>query len=207
MTQKAKITIANRLIARIRARNGGVVSIEDLLDAGPRTAIDQALSRLVRQGVIQRVSRGLYAWPQTNALLGRLQMPPPDELVRAWAKKNGLRVIPSGALAANLLGLSTQVPAKIVYYTNGSTKTLKLGPYTIKLLNRGPKTMDVRGTISSFIFQALRNLGKGRVSPQVIEKLARKLTPKDKKELLRNIPRAAVWMKPIIEEIAVRKGA
>lgn len=201
MTQKTKITVANRIIARIRARNGGIVSIEDLLDAGPRTAIDQALSRLVRQEIVSRVSRGLYVWPQTNALLGRQQVPPPDELVQAWAKKNGLRVIPSGVLAANLLGLSTQVPAKIVYYTNGSTKTLKLGPYTIKLLNRGPKTMDVRGTISSLIFQALRSIGKGRVPPQVIEKLARKLTPKDKKELLRNIPRAAAWMKPIIEEI------
>lgn len=207
MVNKTKISIANRIIARIRARDGGVVSIEDLLDAGPRSAIDQALSRLVRAGAIQRVRRGLYAWPRTNALLGRQQVPPPDEIVRAWAKKNGLRVIPSGALAANLLGLTTQVPAKIVYYTNGRTKTLKLGPYTIKFLNRGPKTMDVRGSISPLVFQALRSIGKGRVSSQVIEKLSRKLGPKDKKELLRNIPYAAAWMRPIIEDIAGRKGA
>lgn len=206
MANKTKISIANRIIARIRARNGGVVSIEDLLDAGSRTAIDQALSRLVRQEVIQRVRRGLYTWPRTNALLGRQQVPPPDELVRAWAKKNGLRVMPSGALAANLLGLSTQVPAKIVYYTNGRTKTLKLGPYKIRLLNRGPKTMDVRGTLSPLVFQALRYLGKKAATSQVIKKLAGKLKPKDRKELLRNIPRAAAWMRPIIEEIAGRKG-
>jgi len=205
MANKSKISIENRIIARIRARNGGVVSIDDLLDAGPRSAIDQALSRLVKLGTIQRVRRGLYAWPKMNTLLGRQQTLPPDELVQAWAKKNGLRVIPSGALTANLLGLSTQVPAKIVYYTNGRSKTLNLGPYTIKLLNRGPKTMDVHGNISSLVFHALRYLGKNAVTSQIIKKLSQKLGAKDKMELRRNALYAAAWMKPVIEKIAGRK--
>ena len=98
-------------------------------------------------------------------------MQSPDELVQAWARKNGLRVVPSGAHAANLLGLSTQVPAKIVYYTNGRTRMLRLGPYSVKLLNRGPKTMDVGGRIAPLVFQALRHLGRGGVTPEVINRL------------------------------------
>lgn len=203
---KNQISVSYRIVARIRARDGGVVSIADLIDAGPRSAIDQALSRLVQEGKILRVRRGLYAWPRVSALLGQPMSVPPDELVQAWAKKNGLRVIPSGALAANLLGLSTQVPAKIIYYTNGRTKTLKLASHTIKFLNRGPKTMDVRGQVSPLVFQALRYLGKDGVTPQVISRLSRILPLKEKNELKRNIPHAPVWMKTVLEEIIKRKN-
>jgi len=135
------------------------VPTRDLLDLGTRPAVDQALSRLVQQGIIRRVRRGLYDLPRMGRLLKQPVVASPDELVHAWAKNNGLRVVPSGAYAANLLGLSTQVPAKIVYYTNGRTQTLQLGPYTIRLLNRGPKTMDVRGRVAPLVLQALRYLG------------------------------------------------
>lgn len=194
-------SIVNKVVARIRARDGGVVSATDLLDAGPRSAVDQALSRLVQQGKVLRVRRGLYSWPRMSALLNLPLSPPADELAQAWAKKNGLRIVPSGAYAANLLGLSTQVSAKIIYYTNGRTKTLKLGHYTIKLLNRGPRTMDVKGKVSPLVFQALRYLGKNGVTPQVISRLTALLQPKDKRELKRNISLAAAWMKPVLEEI------
>ena len=202
---KKQISVLYRIVARIRARNGGVVSIADLVDAGPRTAIDQALSHLVREGKILRVRRGLYAWSRISALLGGPISPPLDESVQAWAKKNGLKVVPSGALAANLLGLSTQVPAKIIYYTNGRTKTLKIGPQTVKLLNRGPKTMDVHGRASPLVFQALRYIGKNGMTDEVVSRLSRILPLKDKSELKRNLPHATAWMKSVLEAIIERK--
>lgn len=194
-------SVVNKVFRRIKSKDGGVVSVRDLLDVGPRPAVDQALSRLVRQGKIIRAERGLYAWPRKGELLGEPLTPSPDEMVRAWAKKNGLKVVPSGAYAANLLGLSTQVPAKIVYYTNGGTKTVKLGPYTIKLLHRGPKTMDVRGRVAPLVFQALRHLGQDGVTRQVVTRLTSLLSQKDKKELQRNLSKAAAWMKPVLENI------
>ncbi len=194
-------SVIYRIVARIRSRNGGVVSLADLLDAGRRTAVDQALSRLVRQGRILRVGRGLFAWPRMGTLFNRPILQSPDDLAQAWARKNGLKIVPSGAYAANLLGLSTQVPAKIVYYTNARTKTLKFGPYTIKFLNRGPKTMEVSGRVSPLVFQALRYLGKKGVTPQIVAMLTTRLHPKDKHELQRNLPHAAAWMKPVLEKI------
>lgn len=193
--------ISEKVLARLGSRQGEAVPARDFLDLGGRAAVDQALSRLVRQGLIRRVGRGLYELPRIGKLLGEPMVLSPDELVQAWARKNGLRVVPSGAYSANLLGLSSQVPAKIVYYTNGRTRTLRLGPYSVKLLNRGPKTMDVGGKIASLVFQALRHLGRSGVTPEVIERLRSALSRKDKAELKDNLDYAAAWMVPVIEQI------
>ena len=93
------------------------------------------------------------------------------------------------------------MPAKLVYYTNGRTRTLKLGPYSVKLLNRGPKTMDVGGRMAPLVFQALRHLGRRGVTPEVIDRLRLALSRKDKAELKDNISYAAAWMMPVIERI------
>ena len=186
----------------MHSRKKSASPTRDFLDLGTRSAVDQALSRLVREGAIRRVRRGLYELPRMGKLLKQPVVPSPDELVRAWARNNGLRVVPSGAYAANLLGLSTQVPAKIVYYTNGRTQTLQLGPYTVRLLNRGPKTMDVSGQVAPLVLQALRSMGRNGVTPEVIGRLRLTLSPQDKAELRRNLRYAVAWMKPVIEDIA-----
>jgi hypothetical protein len=198
--------IGDKVLARLESSAGAVMSAKDFLDLGPRAAVDQALSRLVRQGRIQRVQRGLYVWPRTGALLKRPTVASPDELAQAWAKKNGLRLVPSGAYAANLLGLSTQVPAKIIYYTNGRTKTLTLGPYSIRLLNRGPKTMDIQGRVSSLILQALRYMGKDGVTPEVISRLHMMLSRRDKTELAHTRSQVPAWMKPVLQKIIEKRA-
>ena len=194
--------VAKKIVARLSARKGEAVPVRDLLDLGTRVAVAKALSRLVQRGEIRRVGRGLYDVPRMGMLLNEPMIQSPDELVKAWARKNGLRVVPSGAYAANLLGLTTQVPARITYYTNGRTRTLTLGPYPVKLLNRGPKTMDVNGQTASLVFQALRHLGQNGVTTETIGHLRSKLSLRDKKELKRNLRYATAWMKPIIELIA-----
>ena len=179
--------IADKVLDRLQSGNGQIFSVADFLDLGPRPTVDQALSPLARQGKINRVRRGLYELPRIGKLLNRPITQSPDALARAWARKNGLRIVPSGAYAANLLGLSTQVPAKITYYTNGRTKTIKLGQHTIKLLNRGPKTMEVQGKTSPLVFQALSYFGKEGVTKGMISRLRSLLTAKDKAELKANL--------------------
>lgn len=195
------ISVIYKIVARVRAHAGGVVSISDLREAGPRAAVDQALSRLVKQGKVLRVRRGLYAWPRVSTLLNQTIPPPPDEMVHVWARKNGLKIVPSGALAANLLGLSTQVPAKLIYYTNGRTKTLRFGSHTVKLLNRGPKTMDVKGRVTPLVFQALRYLGRDGATDSVVRQLRRTLSQKERQTLRKDIRFAVAWMKPVLEKI------
>ncbi|MDF0664514.1 MAG: DUF6088 family protein [Nitrospira sp.] len=203
---KVSHPIARKLLARLESSAGAVVSVKDLTELGSRAAVDQALSRLVREGRILRVRRGLYAWPRTSALLKRSAVPSPDELAQAWAKKNGLRLVPSGAYAANLLGLTTQVPARITYYTNGRTKTLTLGPYSVRLLNRGPKTMDVAGRVSALVLQALRYVGKAGVTPEKIARLRSVLHKRDRADLARALAHAPAWMKPVLHQIIVKEA-
>jgi len=175
--------ISEKILRRLKAKKGQPVPARDLHGLGSGPAVRKALSRLVRQGAIRRVRRGLYELPRTGKLLNQPLVASPDELVRAWGRKNGLRVVPSGAYAANLLGLSTQVPARI------------------RLLNRGPKTMDVRGRVAPLVFQALRYLGPKGATPEVVRRLRKTLSEKDKVELQRNLRYAAAWMKPVIEAI------
>jgi len=199
--------IADKIVMRIKAKMGRSLSILDLLDLGSRSALDQALSRLVRRGTISRVGRGLYAWPRISKLLNRPVTPSLNDLAHAWARQNGLRIVPAGAYAANLLGLSTQVPAKTVYYTNGRTQTVRLGAMPVRFLNRGPKTMDVSGRIAPAIFQALRYMGKDGMTTQNIRRLQALLKTRDKADLTRNMRYAAAWMKPILVQIAEEGGA
>lgn len=198
---KVSNPIADKVFARLQSTNGAILSVADFLDLGPRAAIDQALSRLARQGRIIRVRRGLYELSRMGTLLNRRMTQSPDALAQAWARKNGLRIVPSGAYAANLLGLTTQVPARITYYTNGRTKTIKLGQHSIKLLNRGPKTMEVQGKTSPLVLQALRHFGKKGVTPVMISRLQSLLTEKDKAELKANLRHAPAWMQPGLRQI------
>lgn len=193
--------IAEKVFKKLQSANGQILSVADFFDLGQRSAIDQALSRLARQGKISRVRRGLYALPQTSTLLNRPMMQSTDALAQAWARKNGLRIVPSGAYAANLLGLTTQVPTKITYYTNGRTKTIKLGQHSIKLLNRGPKTMELQGKTSPLVLQALRHFGKDGVTPAMISRLRTLLSEKDKAELKANLCHAPAWMQAGLRQI------
>jgi len=199
--------IADKIVAVIKKRDGVPVAIADLLGIALRPAINQALSRLTREGTIQRVGRGLYAWPRFSKLLNKNVQPSVHALVQAWARRNGVRVIPFDACAANLLGLSTQVPAKYVYYTNGRTQRVRLGGSDVRFLNRGPKTMEVKGQLTPLIFQALRYFGKDRMTPDVITRLRILIRPRDRADIKQNLKYATVWMKPILQSVRQEKAA
>lgn len=199
---KVNHSIADKIIKKMRASRGEAVSSRDFLDLGGAPAVRQSLSRLARQGKIRRVRRGLYELPRAGKLSGHPVPPSPDALVRAWARENGLRVVPSGASAANLLGLTTQVPARIVYYTNGRTRTVKLGPYTVRFLNRGPRTMDVPGRWAPLVLQALRHLGAESVNEEIIRRLRSSLPRSARLELRNSLRYASAWQKPVLEAIA-----
>ena len=197
--------VSGKVLARINSRKDKTISIPDLLDLGSRAAINQALARLARAGHIQRVGRGLYAIPRHSQLLNTTVAPPVNVLARAWARQNGLRLVPNGAYAANLLGLSTQVPAKYIFYTDGRTQTIRLGGSTVRLINRGPKTMRVRGELTASLFQALRHLGRERVQDEDVAKLRRLLRPRDRQDLKHSMKFATEWMRPVILKLLDRE--
>ena len=123
-------TMRDQIVARIeRLGEGKAFSAKDFLDIASRGSIDMALASLTRSGTIRRLRRGLYDMPKVNTALGGKLSPDIDEAARAIARKQRWKIVPEGAWAANLLGLSTQVPARTIYLTDGPNPNVSLSDY------------------------------------------------------------------------------
>ena len=196
--------IASKIKQRIIWKGrGAIFAPSDFLDLGSRAGVDRALSRLARQGMIRRLARGFYDYPKESPLFGLL-FPSPDDLAKAIARKGNYILQWSPAMAANKLGLTTQVPAKVTYMTNGPTRTTKIGRLDIRFRNSSPKTLVGAGQITGAVFQALRYVGKDRVDSQVIGKLARALDDENRKLLVKQSKHVPAWMHPVVQQIVSR---
>jgi hypothetical protein len=171
------------------------------LDLGSREAVDLALHRLVQKKTIRRLARGVYDYPKEHPVLGPLS-PSAETVAKALAGRDRTRLQPTGAYAANALGLSEQVPAKVVFLTDGPSRTVKIGPTTIQLRRTTPKNMAAAGRLSGLLIQALRELGQDHVTPARREHLKRTLPVEERKGLVKDLPLAPAWMHPIFRELA-----
>ncbi|CAN5216432.1 DUF6088 family protein [soil metagenome] len=195
-------TMQEEIFARVRAPGQGkVFTPKDFLDLGSRDATDQALSRLVKEGKLNRLGRGIYQYPQMNEKLGIQLAPDLDEIAEALARQTGSRVVPSGAMAANRLGLSTQVPAKPVYLTDGRTRTVRIGNTTIQLRHTPPKEFPVGCRTSAMVFQALRHLGQTAMDDHVLAQLRRILSPEQQQALRRDARYTTDWLAAVVQQI------
>jgi hypothetical protein len=195
-------TIDNRLISRIYGSGrGSAFTPNDFLDLGKRDAVDKALSRLAAKGTIRRLARGLYEYPREHAELGLLS-PDIEKVAKALAGKDRIRLQPAGAYATNLLGLSDQVPAKVVFLTDGPSRTVKIGRQEIQLRRTTPRNMATAGRLSGLLMQALRHLGKEHITPARMEHLKRTLPAKERQELMKDLRLAPAWMHPLFRELA-----
>jgi len=184
---------------------GGVFTPRDFVALGSRDAVDQALSRLARAGDLQRVGRGLYHVPQVNRRLGITVPPDVDQLATAVARQTGSRIMPTGAAAANQLGLSTQVPARAVYLTDGRSRSLRVGAFDIQFKHVAQRNFNVRHPSSALVFQALRYLGKSAVGDRTLRALRAALTPAQRRALRDDARFAPDWVAGVIR--GLDKGA
>ncbi len=171
---------------------------------GSRAAIDKALQRLAARGKLRRLSRGLYDKPRQDELLGVL-WPSVDAVIRAIVGKDKLRVQPSGVYAANLLGLSEQVPARVVLLTDGASRSIAAGPMRIQLKRTSPRNMAAAGRLSGLVIQALKSLGPEHVTPERLAHLRNTLPATERARLLTDLDLAPGWMRPMLCELAQTK--
>lgn len=193
---------ADKIKRRIGGKGrGAVFTPSDFFDLGSRAAVDQALSRLADQGVIRRLTRGVYDYPKLSPRLGALS-PDTDVVARAIARKDRHVVQVSPARAANMLGLTTQVPAKAVYLTDGPSRTKQIGRQTIVMRNAAAKNLVGAGGPSGTVLQALRYLGKDGVDDDAVARIARALDDDARAALIRDAVKAPGWMRPVAAKIA-----
>lgn len=149
-------------------------------------AIRQAMSRLTKKGILKRLASGIYYLPETDPILGEIR-PSVDDVVSCIAKKERIRIKPAGAFALNQLGLTTQVPMRRVYITDGHPRQFKIGKLQIKFKPTTPKRLSRTGKISSLVIQALEELGTTHIDTETSAKLRELLLKEDPKILMQDL--------------------
>ena len=193
-------SIDDKVIKKIKkARGGSVFLIDDFLQFGTAKAVGKVLERLVEAGEISRVSRGIYARLKQHPIFGEL-LPSAEDIAKAIAKKDKARIIPTGVLALNALGLSTQVPLNLVYLTDGSARTIKIRKRTVKFKKTSPRNLAAIGPVSSLVIQALKEIGKDKVTEKEMGIILQHLKSEDSYRLAHDIKLAPEWIRIIMRK-------
>ncbi|MBP7074025.1 MAG: hypothetical protein KBA81_01415 [Rhabdochlamydiaceae bacterium] len=169
-------------------------------DLGSDASIRKALSQLEKQKFIRRLAQGLYDYPKTHDTLGVI---PPDlnEVAKAIAEKDSVQIQPSGAHAANLVGLSMQVPGRIIFLTEAAAKKIKIGNQEIILKKTTKKNMLSAGTREGLLTQALKYLGKNHVDQKARIQISKFLKGSTEEEIKKNMKFAPAWIRDLVFEI------
>ena len=179
-------------------KQGAIVFTEDFQDYGSPGAVKVALHRIVKKGLLHNLARGIYAKPTYSTLLNQEVLPATEVVAKAIAKRDKARILPTGVYAQNMLGLSTQVPLKLVYLTDGSPRKITIGNRTIQFKKTTPKNLALKGEISKLVVQALKEIGKDNVTDHELETIHKLLQKEDSKDLKHDIALAPQWIAEIM---------
>jgi hypothetical protein len=198
-----KQAIEDQILSRIYGHGRGwSFSQVDFADLGPRPTIDSTLHRRERKGVIRRVIRGIYDYPRHSKALKGPVSPDINQVAHALARKFAWRIQPDGATAQNLLGLSTQVPARAVYLSDGPDRSYTVGKTSLTFEHTALKEAGFKLSESRLIVQALKAYGENRVTPRIIAQVRRKFAPALRQRILLDTKTATGWVYAVIQEIA-----
>jgi hypothetical protein len=196
------------ILDRIAATPAGIWTPVDFLDLGPRAAIDKALQRLAIAGKLRRIDRGLYDTPRFNNLTGRSTAPDTRAVIDAIARRDQARFIVDGLTAANDLGLTTAVPARVTVYTDNRLRPIKLGNQVIQFKQAAPSRLYWAGRPAMRVVQALHWLKDLLPSDRdgIILRLSRILNdpasgPAMRDDLRNGLPTMPTWMHSLVREL------
>lgn len=190
--------VENRVAETLtKLQKGSILFVDDFLDFGNSESIKKALFRLKEKGLLIRVAHGIYLYPKKDKDLGVLY-PSAEEIAIAIAKRDKARIIPTGIQALNKLGLSTQIPLKVVFLTDGAARSIKIGKRTITFKKTSPKNLLAKGEISGLAIQALKSIGQNKIEDDVIIKLLAILKKEKKENILHDAKLAPAWINKIL---------
>ena len=169
-----------------RRKKGGLIFLSDFRGKGTQTAVKTALSRLSREGKIKRLAHGIYYVPKIDPLFGAVY-PAAEEVAETVAKKEKVRIKPAGAYALHRLGLTAQVPTRLVYITDGENRQIKIGKTIIKFKATTPKKMSLEGQLSSLVILALDELDTKNIDSDTERRIKELLQKENPGQLKRNL--------------------
>lgn len=176
---------------------GSILFVDDFLDFGNSESIKKALFRLNEKEFLIRLAHGIYLYPKKDKDLGVLY-PSAEEIAVAIAKRDRARIIPAGVQALNNLGLSTQIPLKVVFLTDGAARSIKIGKRTITFKKTSPKNLLAKGEISGLVIQALKSVGQNKIETDMLTKLLTTLKREKKEIIMHDAKLAPAWINKIL---------
>lgn len=196
-------SIEDKMLSKIYGYGKGYAfSSSDFIQDFSINNIDKALSTLTKQNKIRRIARGLYDYPKYSEFLKQDLNADIDQAARAIARKFNWQIEISGESALNLLGLSTQVPAKYIYLSNGPNRVYMIqDTMNLEFKKSALKNIGFKYKESSIIVQALKSLGKENITNDTISKIKAYVDPKFYEKILADTKTATTWIYEIIKII------
>lgn len=179
-----------------------VFTASDFADITDVKTAHMSLSRLTKENVIRKVCRGIYLKPKFSKFLNEELKARADDIAHAIARNFGWTIIPSDATALNLLGLSTQVPAKWQYISDGPYKEFDIDGTTISFKHTNKNSELARVSYqTALVIRALKALGKENISESVIRAVSDRLNTTEKQELLSEAKYSTSWIYEAVKQI------
>ena len=192
------VSVEGQIFKQLRGNKRGKIFFPfNFLKIDSYEKIHVALGRLEKKQVLVRLAHGIYLYPKIDKELGILY-PPIDEIAKSIAKRDKARIIPTGIQALNLLGLSTQVPMKVVYLTDGTQRDISIGNQSIKFKKTSPKNLAIKGKISGLVIQALREIGNGKINDEQINSIFKLLQKENPEHVKYDAALAPAWISRIM---------
>ena len=181
-----------------------VFFLGDFAGLGSLETVRKVFLQARMAGLVSHLSHGIYIKPMVSRFG---EVPPPLETIaKEIAKRDYVKIMPTGSTAANMLGLSTQIPMTVSYLTTGSSRTINIGKRFIRFKHAAPKNFAYKGTTIPLIVQALRDLGEENISESTLSALALYIEKaKDKKDFAHDLLLAPAWIQAIIKPLTTRK--
>ena len=184
----------------LKSSLGEIFFAEDFYAYGSPGNIRLTLFRLVNDGILERLAQGIYLKPKRDPLLGTLY-PTTEEIAKQIAQRDKARIAPTGVFALYLLGLTTQVPLKAVYLSDGSQREIKIGNRSIQFKKTVPKSFAIKDELLHLIVQAFKEVGQNKVTEDFIEKIKPSVVRLDSQVVQKQVKYAPVWIQKHINNL------
>ncbi|WP_282630973.1 DUF6088 family protein [Empedobacter sedimenti] len=195
-------TSKNQIKTKIlKSSLGEIFFAEDFFQYGSSGNIRLTLFRLENEGILQRLAQGIYLKPKKDPLLGTIY-PTIEEIAKQIAQRDKARIAPTGVLALYLLGLTTQIPLKAVYLTDGSQREIKIGNRTIQFKKTVPKSFAIKDQLLHLIVQVFKEIGQKEITEDFLNQIQPSVQQLNNEVVQKQLKYAPVWIQKQIINLA-----
>lgn len=193
------ISIEEQILRKIKKAKRGSLYFPKYFSAfGSAGTVGKSLFRLVQAGELYRVATGIYVRPEKDEVLGTV-LPGIEEIVEAIRKRDKARIVPTGSYALYKLGLTTQVPMNVVYYTDSTARKIKIGKQTITFKRASARNLSAIGDTSKLVIQAMKTIGKDKVTEDELRRIRELLKQEKPFQLQHDLKIAPEWIRKLLK--------